>query len=120
MFSPIIYFNLLIYNEFLNGTFCMKWPETPTSHTRRGFSAQNLWYMRQFYIAYRQDPILQQLVGEIPWGQNLAILSKVKSREARHYYINAAREMGWTRAVLIHNIQSKSYEQQGLASKQAA
>ena len=87
-------------------------------HGRRGFSAQNLWYMRQFYNAYRQDPILQQLVGEIPWGQNLIILSKVKSRDARHYYLKATQEMGWTRAVLIHNIQSKSYEQHGLVNKQ--
>jgi len=87
-------------------------------HGRRGFSAQNLWYMRQFYNAYRQDPILQQLVGEIPWGQNLTILSKVKSRDARHYYLKATQEMGWTRAVLIHNIQSKSYEQHGLVNKQ--
>ena len=47
--------------------------------------------MRQFYNAYRQDPILQQLVGEIPWGQNLTILSKVKSRDARHYYIKATQ-----------------------------
>ena len=35
---------------------------------RSGFSSQNLWYMRQFYMAYRSDVNLQQLVGEIPWG----------------------------------------------------
>lgn len=31
-----------------------------------GFSAQNLWYMRQFYLEYRDFPFLQQIVGEIP------------------------------------------------------
>lgn len=36
-----------------------------------GFSAQNLWYMRQFYLEYKDYKNLQQLVGEIPWGQNL-------------------------------------------------
>jgi len=40
----------------------------------KGYSAQNLWYMRQFYLEYREYPNLQQVVGEIPWGQNLVIL----------------------------------------------
>jgi len=37
----------------------------------RGFSAQNLWYMRQFDLEYKVFPNLQQLVGEIPWEQEL-------------------------------------------------
>ena len=37
---------------------------------RSGFSTQNLWYMRQFYLEYHEHADLQQLVGEIPWGQN--------------------------------------------------
>ena len=43
---------------------------------RSGFLTQNLWYMRQFYQAYCNDKNLQQLVGEIPWGQNLVIMAK--------------------------------------------
>ena len=39
--------------------------------TTFGFSVQNLWYMRQFYLAYKDDPILQQAVGELPWGHNI-------------------------------------------------
>jgi predicted nuclease of restriction endonuclease-like (RecB) superfamily len=46
-----------------------------------GFSVQNLWYMRQFYLEYQSFPNLQQLVGEIPWGQNLLIMSKIKDGE---------------------------------------
>jgi predicted nuclease of restriction endonuclease-like (RecB) superfamily len=49
---------------------------------KTGFSPQNLWYMRQFYLEYQNKPNLQQLVGEIPWGQNLLILSKVKDDDA--------------------------------------
>lgn len=45
-----------------------------------GFSVQNLWYMRQFYLAYKDDAILQQLAGELPWGQNILIFSKVKNK----------------------------------------
>lgn len=85
---------------------------------RRGFSAQNLWYMRQFYLEYRGDANLQQLVGEIPWGQNLTIMSKIKDRDARHYYIKATVEMGWSRNVLIHQITSQAYERHRLADKQ--
>ncbi|MBU4305595.1 MAG: hypothetical protein KJ893_08280 [Candidatus Omnitrophica bacterium] len=36
-----------------------------------GFSVQNLWYMRQFYLGYKDDTILQQAVGELPWGHNI-------------------------------------------------
>ncbi len=46
--------------------------------TQTGYSAQNLWYMRQFYLTYKDFPNLQQVVGEIPWGQNLVIMSRVK------------------------------------------
>jgi predicted nuclease of restriction endonuclease-like (RecB) superfamily len=50
---------------------------------RSGLSVQNLWYMRQFYLEYKDNTNLQQLVGEIPWGQNLTILSKVKDQDRK-------------------------------------
>jgi len=43
-----------------------------------GFSVQNLWYMRQFHMEYREHEKLQPLVGEIAWAHNLAIMSKCK------------------------------------------
>jgi len=45
---------------------------------KSGYSTQNLWYMRQFYLAYKDYPNLQQLVGEIPWSSNILIFSKCK------------------------------------------
>jgi predicted nuclease of restriction endonuclease-like (RecB) superfamily len=89
-----------------------------TFQGRSGFSAQNLWYMRQFYQEYQGDIILQQLVGELPWGQNLAILSKVKDPAARQYYLRTAATMGWSRNVLIHQIESQAYERHVIADKQ--
>ncbi|HZW61968.1 MAG TPA: DUF1016 N-terminal domain-containing protein [Candidatus Babeliales bacterium] len=74
-----------------------------------GFSPQNLWYMRQFYLAYRDHPNLQQLVGEIPCGHNLIILSKVKTIETREYYIKGVIEQGWTRSVLLSQIESNAH-----------
>ncbi len=89
-----------------------------TFEGRSGFSAQNLWYMRQFYLAYRDYEFLQQLVGEIPWGQNLAIMAKVKEPEARQYYLQATLEMGWSRDILLNQIKSKAYERHRLSKKQ--
>ncbi|MCD8543057.1 MAG: DUF1016 N-terminal domain-containing protein [Gammaproteobacteria bacterium] len=57
-----------------------------------GFSPQNLWYMRQFYLEYKDKPILQQAVGEIPWGQNLLIISKVKDDAQRMYYLTQTKK----------------------------
>lgn len=85
---------------------------------RSGFSVQNLWYMRQFYLEYKNDTNLQQLVGEIPWGQNLVILSKVKDQEARRYYLESTISMGWSRNVLLHQIKSEAYERHYLSNKQ--
>lgn len=83
-----------------------------------GFSARNLWDMRRLYDEYRQDKKLRQLVAEIPWGQNLLILNKVKESRARDYYLRATLEMGWSRNVLLNQIKAKAYERQDLVPKQ--
>ena len=46
-----------------------------------GFSVQNLWYMRQFYLEYKDDAILQQLVGELPWGTIFLFFSQTKDKK---------------------------------------
>ncbi len=76
----------------------------------RGFSSQNLWYMRQFYANYKDNPKLQPLVGEISWVKNLIIMSKCKEDLEREFYIKMTRKFGWTKNVLIHQIENKSYE----------
>ncbi|MFH1593198.1 MAG: PDDEXK nuclease domain-containing protein [Candidatus Omnitrophota bacterium] len=76
----------------------------------RGYSTQNLWYMRQFYSEYVNNANLQPLVGEIGWAHNLAIMSKVKDLLEREFYIRMTRRMGWTKNVLIHQIENKTYE----------
>lgn len=77
---------------------------------KSGFSERNLWLMRQIYEEYKEWPNLQQLVAEIPWGQNILILTKVKDIKAREYYLNAVIDMGWTRNVLLNQIKSSCYE----------
>lgn len=79
--------------------------------TTKGYSVQNLWYMRKFYLEYKNSPNLQQLVGEIPWGQNLVIMTRVKNMREREFYIRATIQCCWSRDVLVHQIESKAYNQ---------
>lgn len=89
-----------------------------TFNSTYGFSVQNLWYMRQFYLEYKDYPILQRLVGEIGWGQNLVIMAKIKDIKAREFYLRTTIEMGWSRDVLVMQISSLAYERQVKAKKQ--
>lgn len=86
--------------------------------TTHGFSARNLYYIRNIYLEYNELPILQQLVAEIPWGQNLVILNKVKELEARRYYLEMTQQQGWSRSTLQMQIDSQAYERHLLANKQ--
>lgn len=74
--------------------------------------------MRRFYLAYKDLPNLRQLVAEIPWGQNLTILNKIKDIIAREYYLESTKKCGWTRAVLVMQIESQAYERHVLQDKQ--
>jgi predicted nuclease of restriction endonuclease-like (RecB) superfamily len=75
-----------------------------------GYSAQNLWYMRQFYLEYSKNKKLQPLVGEISWTKHLVIMGKCKKDPERQFYILMTKKFGWTKDVLIHQIGNKSYE----------
>jgi predicted nuclease of restriction endonuclease-like (RecB) superfamily len=75
-----------------------------------GFSVQNLWYMRQFYAEYHDNERLQPLVGEIAWAHNLAIMGKCKDLLEREFYLRMTRKFGWSKNVLIHQIENQSYE----------
>ena len=76
----------------------------------KGFGTSNLWYMAQFYSEYQSDENLQPLVGEISWAKHLAIMTKCKDSQERQFYILATKKFGWTKNVLIHQIERKAYE----------
>ncbi len=76
----------------------------------RGFSVQNLWYMRQFYLEYHDDPKLQPLVGVISWTKNLVVMARCKDPLEREFYIRMTRKFGWSKNVLIHQIENQGYE----------
>jgi predicted nuclease of restriction endonuclease-like (RecB) superfamily len=75
-----------------------------------GFSAQNLWYMRKFYLTYRGNEKLQPLVGEISWSKHIIIMSKCKDDLEREFYIKMTKKFSWTKNVLIHQVESRAYE----------
>ena len=75
----------------------------------KGYSPQNLWRMRSFYLEYKDLPELLELALQIPWSQNLLILSKVSEIEERQYYLDATIKLGWSRAVLLNQLKADAY-----------
>lgn len=76
----------------------------------RGFSTANLWLMAQFYTEYSSDENLVPLVREISWSKHISILKKCKDSQERQFYILATKKFGWTKNVLIHQIEHKTFE----------
>lgn len=75
-----------------------------------GYSSKNLWRMRQFYEAYAEDSKLSPLVREIAWSHNLVILGSCKGSLEREFYIRMTKKHGWSKNVLIHQVEGKAYE----------
>ena len=75
-----------------------------------GFSRRNIFYMREFYLLYRDDERVQPLVAQIGWTHNLAILQRCKDPLEREFYLRMTRKFGWSKNVLIHQIDNQSYE----------
>jgi predicted nuclease of restriction endonuclease-like (RecB) superfamily len=63
---------------------------------QKGFSRSNLFSMKQWFDFYSSSDIelekIQQLVGQIPWGHNLAIITKSKNIEEALFYCNSSRK----------------------------
>lgn len=88
----------------------------------QGFSASNLWRMRNFYLEYNNHEFLAPLVREIGWTHNIIILEKCKDEHQRFFYIEMARSFGWSKSMLINAIDAQTYEktlinQQNFASQ---
>jgi predicted nuclease of restriction endonuclease-like (RecB) superfamily len=75
-----------------------------------GYSSRNLWYMRNFYLNYKDNEFLQPMVAEISWTKNIVIFEKCKDDLEREFYIKMTKKFGWSKNVLIHQIENQSYE----------
>ena len=107
----------------------------------KGFSRSNLMYIKKWYLFYAQSgAIVQQAVGQlgetketqseiesfvqrvialiiqIPWGHNIAIITKCKAHDEALYYVQNTLMYGWSRTILVHQIESRLYQREGKAS----
>ena len=82
-----------------------------------GFSIRNLKYMKKIAEEYPDFEFVQQVVAQIPWGHNIILLDKVKDIEERKWYINQSIINGWSRSLLMMQIESKLYQRQVIAKK---
>ncbi|MFC3606333.1 PDDEXK nuclease domain-containing protein [Stutzerimonas tarimensis] len=81
----------------------------------KGFSRANLMYMRAFAEAWPDAAIVQQAVGQLPWGHNLVLLTRLKDPQQRLAYAQSAIAHGWSRNVLNIHIETRLLERSGTA-----
>ena len=70
----------------------------------KGYSAANLWRMRNFYLTYRNSEKLAPMVREISWNNNIIIMEKGKDNLQRGFYIRMTKRYGWTKRVLANSV----------------
>ena len=85
----------------------------------KGFSLRNIKYIRQWYLFYCEESAKGQqvvaLLTQIPWGQNLHIITKCKDINEALFYIQKTIKNGWSRSILAHQIEGRLYERSGKA-----
>jgi predicted nuclease of restriction endonuclease-like (RecB) superfamily len=81
----------------------------------KGFSTRNLKYMRKFAEFWSDEQFVQQAAAQIPWFHNCVILDKLETSGERKFYIRETIKNGWSRNVLVWQIESKLFERQGKA-----
>ena len=81
----------------------------------KGFSVRNLKYMRRFAQVWTDDGFVQQVAAQLPWFHNCVLLDKITDDDTRTWYARAAIHHGWSRAVLVHQIESDLHRRQGKA-----
>lgn len=81
----------------------------------KGFSRSNLMYMRAFAEAWPDPAIVQQAVGQLPWGHNVVLLTRLKSQQERLSYAQYAIKNGWSRNILSMQIETSFMERTGAA-----
>lgn len=82
-----------------------------------GYSVRNLKYMAKFAAEFPDEEFVQQVVAQVPWGHNIVLLDKIGDMSVRKWYIKKTIENGWSRNVLVHQIESGLYERQEIVKK---
>lgn len=82
----------------------------------RGLSPRNLKYMRSFAAAWTDRPIVQRVIAQIPWRQNIALLEQLDDPKARLWYAEQTIAQGWSQPILCLQIENALHERQGKAA----
>ena len=75
-----------------------------------GYSRDNLWRMRKFYLRFKDDLKLAPVVQEIGWSKIVVVLESCQDSLEQEFYLRLTRRMGWSKNVLIHQIENGTYE----------
>ena len=81
----------------------------------KGFSPRNLKYMRAFAAAWPDQVIVQRVVAQLPWRQNIALMERLDTPKERLWYAEQTCRNGWSTAILTLQIEGKAHERQGRA-----
>lgn len=81
----------------------------------KGFSPQNLKYMKRFAEEYSPEAIGQQAVDQLPWGHNIVLMYEISDKKEREFYIQKVKEHGWSRSILSMQIETNLYKREGNA-----
>jgi predicted nuclease of restriction endonuclease-like (RecB) superfamily len=82
----------------------------------RGLSPRNLKYMRAFAAAWPDQSIVQRVIAQIPWRQNIALLERVEDHTTRLWYAEQTIRNGWSQPILCLQIQGRTHERLGKAT----
>ncbi len=81
----------------------------------RGFSRSNIHYMRRIAASWPRSAFVQQAVGQLPWGHVTVLVDRLDDRPTRDWYATEAVRLGWSRAVLTHQIRNRLAARSGAA-----
>ncbi|MHB8875388.1 MAG: DUF1016 N-terminal domain-containing protein [Myxococcaceae bacterium] len=81
----------------------------------KGLSPRNLKYMRAFAAAWPDAEIVQRVVAQLPWRQNIALLERLADPRARLWYAEQTARHGWSQPILCLQIDGRAHERHGKA-----
>ncbi|OGH57653.1 MAG: hypothetical protein A3G34_13935 [Candidatus Lindowbacteria bacterium RIFCSPLOWO2_12_FULL_62_27] len=81
----------------------------------KGFSPRNLKYMRAFAAAWPNKSIVQRVVAQLPWRQNIALIERLNDRDTRLWYAEQTQRHGWSQPILCLQIDGHAHVRQGKA-----
>lgn len=83
----------------------------------KGYSERNLNYMAKFAERFPEEEILQEVLAKLSWYHVVTLMDKIKERPVLLWYAQQSVENGWSRNVLVHQIESNLYARQATADK---